>query len=132
MFRDLWALLVDIGGDETPNESGQVLNTNALTPPKETYWNKDNDMAWALSCDSSDAPSDLKTFMKRVYAENNSPLRLKGQPGISFKEYYSTLMSTPTIFESADQVGTLSPIQPQSFCHVCTDCSTYRGRIRLI
>ena len=110
LFRDLWALLIDIGGDETPNEDGQVLNTNALTPPKETYWNKDNNMAWAMSCDSGDAPSDLKAFMKRVYAVSNSPVRLPGQPGISFKDYYNTLMSTPMIFESANQVGTLTPI----------------------
>jgi hypothetical protein len=97
LFRDLWALLIDIGGDETPNEDGQVLN-------------KDNNMAWALSCDTGDAPSDLKAFMKRVYAASNSPVRLPGQPGISFKEYYNTLMSTPMIFESANQVGTLTPI----------------------
>ena len=104
MFRDLWALLDDIGGDETPNDDGEVLNTNSLTPPKVTYWNKDNDMAWALSCDSGDSPSDLKVFLKRAYAETNSPLRLEGQPGISFKEYYNTLLETPVIFESAEQV----------------------------
>lgn len=104
LFRDLWALLEDIGGDETPNDDGEVLNANALTPPKVTYWNNDNDMAWALSCDSGNSPSDLKLFLKRVYAETNSPLRLKGQPGISFKEYYNTLLETPVIFESAEQV----------------------------
>lgn len=104
LFRDLWALLIDIGGDETPNNDGEVLNTNSLSPPVETYWNKDNDMAWALSCDSGDSPSDLKAFMKRLYAATNSPLRIEGQPGISFKEYYNTLLETPMIFDSAEQV----------------------------
>lgn len=39
LFLDLWALLVDIGGDETENEDGEVPNgkTNALNPPITTY-----------------------------------------------------------------------------------------------
>jgi hypothetical protein len=105
LFLDLWSLLVDIGGDETPDEDGVVPrgNTNPLFVPKETYWDKDNDMAWALSCDSGLTPSDVKEFLKRLYIVNSSPLKLDGQPGISFKEYWNVLMGTPMIFESATQ-----------------------------
>ena len=119
LFRDLWALLVDIGGDETPNDDGEVLNTNSLTPPKETYWSKDNEMAWALSCDSGETPSDLKAFLKRVYVATSSPFKLDGQPGISFKEYYSTLMETPMLFESADQWQVCACAQLALLCSAC-------------
>ena len=102
------------------------MNTNSLTPPKETYWSKDNEMARALSCDSGETPSDLKAFLKRVYVATSSPFKLDGQPGISFKEYYSTLMKTPMLFESADQRQVCTRVQPALLCSalLCSTCFT--------
>jgi hypothetical protein len=109
VFLDLFSLLEDIGGDETPDERGLVTNVNAMAPPRETYWNQDNEMAWALHCESGVAPKDIKAFLKGVYTAANSPFKIEGQPGISFGEWYNTLLETPAIFESATQgdTGTL-------------------------
>lgn len=109
LFIDLFSLLEDIGGDETPNSKGEVTGLNAMAPPRWTYWSQDNDMAWALHCESGVSPPDLKGFLKGVYTAANSPFKLEGQPGISFNEWYNTLLETPAIFESARQgdTGTL-------------------------
>ena len=109
LFRDLWKLLEDVGGTDKPDHDG-VVHSNALCPPKEQWWNNDCEMAWALSCDAGLVPGDLRSFLRRLYTAANSPLKQKGQPGISFGEWYDVLMSTPAEFESADQgdLGLLS------------------------
>ena len=109
LFRDLWKLLEDVGGTDKPDHDG-VVHSNALCPPKEQWWNNDCEMAWALSCDAGLVPGDLRSFLRRLYTTANSPLKQKGQPGISFGEWYDVLMSTPAEFESADQgdLGLLS------------------------
>lgn len=103
LYLDLFSLLEDIGGDETPDEKGEVTNRNAMAPPRWTYWSQDNEMAWALHCESGAAPADIKKFLKEVYVAANSPFKREGQPGISFNEWYNTLLETPAIFESARQ-----------------------------
>eukprot|EP01043_Picozoa_sp_COSAG02_P011848 COSAG02_NODE_443_length_22233_cov_69.528870_4_plen_234_part_00 len=109
LFLDLFSLLEDIGGDETPDEKGEVTNVNSMAPPRWTYWSQDNEMAWALHCDPGVSPADIKKFLKSVYTAANSPFKIEGQPGISFNEWFNTLLETPAIFESARQgdLGTL-------------------------
>ncbi len=108
LFLDLWKLMREIGGSEKPDEEGAVPGPssggpNALCPSSETWWNNEQEMAWALSCRDGAAPKDTKKFIKTVYNAANSPLKADGQPGISFKEYYKILMETPMVYESADQ-----------------------------
>ena len=105
LYRDLWRLMVDMGGSEKPPDMSEpdVLpgpsngGPNALTPALETWWNNDNEMAWALNCEAGAAPSDLKNFLKHVYTAANSPLKQHGQPGISYREYHK--VSPPETIE---------------------------------
>ena len=76
MFNFVLKMFDFAGGDEEPDERGNITNTNAMAPPKETYWSNDNEMAWALSCESGVAPKDIKAFLKGIYTAHNSPFKL--------------------------------------------------------
>ena len=97
LFLDIWPLMVDIGGSEEPDDEGEVPGPsaggpNALSAALETWWNHDEEMAWALSCEAGLAPADPQNFLKALYTAANSPLKADGQPGISFREWHAALM----------------------------------------
>eukprot|EP01048_Picozoa_sp_COSAG05_P009156 COSAG05_NODE_733_length_7644_cov_43.682704_6_plen_734_part_00 len=99
MHKDLWSLMVEIGGSEIADEQGK-MNTSAMSPPLMTHWPHDQEMAWALNVESGNEPSSVKGFLKKLYNTANSPLKLMHQPGISFGEFWQALVETPGDFES--------------------------------
>jgi|EP01049_Picozoa_sp_SAG25_P007446 hypothetical protein len=97
-YNKVWRLLTTIGGSEEPDNKGFV-KTNAMSPALETHWGHDQEMAWALNVQSGDKPVSVKGFVKKVYNTASSPLKLPGQPGISFSEYWQILMDTPADYK---------------------------------
>lgn len=93
LYKDLWALLVTIGGSDVPDNKG-VVTVNAMSPSLETHWAHDQEMAWALNVESGESPKSCKRFLQKIYNTANSPLKLPGQPGISFSEFWNILMDT--------------------------------------